>query len=593
MILVRKYHPVNNKPELGDICALAMAKLNSAYHGFMGSLERSLGINESIDSGNLLTLLDDLHISAVLNDSYTLYSQPALMEEWIKVLSTTLQSRPVDLSSRKGVQFDIEHLSVSLYNNGTINCHGRMGVYFGSTKLEELCKTHMQSFSAKVECPTKNRSRKFTQYRRMFSDGTDTNKSPKKANSLGGDCEGHLNLSADTNQFLALMNEQTEPASEKSCQTEKCPTCVVSREEIQELRTMLTSALRRVDALENQVKQHAQLQTCKSEELDEKIHSLSTEHKSMKATFGSQIAGVIDRVKANSNGPAARDNHLPPNPWKIRPNVGAHSESDRKEKQDSSSNKVNPRPEVSFQPKKCVVIHDFKHRVTKDMELRKLIGKTSQDVVIERIIRTGERAPKYILQLTKEDMVDKVLTHWDEGNLGSSKIRRVENVQKRNLYVGFAKHIPVDITDEQLTQVIGNKYHGSKAERLLKNGKPIETVKVLFSDGTQLRDASDNGLWLELLEYSIRVPVSPENPRVIYTQCFNCWRFGHIGKHCESQTTCKCCAGNHEHEECPNDFEKCRNCGGDHCADKWNVCEAFGKYREKRIKNFNKRHGQN
>ena len=139
---------------------------------------------------------------------------------------------------------------------------------------------------------------------------------------------------------------------------------VVSREEIQELRAMLTSALMRVDALENQVKQHAQLQTCKSAELDEKIHSLSSEHKSMKATFGSQITGVIDRVKANSNGPAARDYHLPQNPWKTRPNVGAHSESDRNEKQDSSSNKVNPRPEVSFQPRKFVVIYDFKHRVT-------------------------------------------------------------------------------------------------------------------------------------------------------------------------------------------------------------------------------------
>ena len=126
-------------------------------------------------------------------------------------------------------------------------------------------------------------------------------------------------------QFLALTNEQTEPATEKSYQTEKCPICVVSHEKIQELRAMLTSALMRVDALENQVRQHAQLQTCKSAELDEKILSLSGEHKSMKATFGSQIAGVIDRVKANSNGPAARDNHFTSNPLRIRPNLGPHS----------------------------------------------------------------------------------------------------------------------------------------------------------------------------------------------------------------------------------------------------------------------------
>ena len=181
-------------------------------------------------------------------------------------------------------------------------------------------------------------------------------------------------------------------------------------------------------------------------------------------------------------------------------------------------------------------------------------------------------------------MVDEVLAHWDEGNLGSSKIRRVKTVQKRNLHVGFGKHIPVEITDEQLTQVISNKSRDSKAELLLKNGKP---------DGTQLRDASDSGLRLELRKYSIRVTDIPENPRVIYTQFFNCYRFGHIGKHCESQTTCKCCAGNHEHEECSNDFEKSRNCSGDHCADKWNVCEAFGKYQETRKRKFNKCNVQN
>ena len=99
------------------------------------------------------------------------------MEKWIGVLSTTLQSRPVDLLSRKGVLFDTKQLSVSFYNNGTINGHIRICENFGSTKLEHIYRTHMQSFSAKVECPNKIRSRKFTQYLRMFSDGTDNNKS--------------------------------------------------------------------------------------------------------------------------------------------------------------------------------------------------------------------------------------------------------------------------------------------------------------------------------------------------------------------------------------------------------------------------------
>ena len=109
-------------------------------------------MNEPIDSGNLLTLLDELPISAVFNDSYTLYSQPALMEEWIGVLSTTLQSRPVDLLSRKGVLFDTKQLSVSLYNNGTINGHGRIGVNFGwSIFTEHICSHSLPRLNAQLK----------------------------------------------------------------------------------------------------------------------------------------------------------------------------------------------------------------------------------------------------------------------------------------------------------------------------------------------------------------------------------------------------------------------------------------------------------
>ncbi|CAN7999039.1 unnamed protein product [Ixodes hexagonus] len=50
-------------------------------------------------------------------------------------------------------------------------------------------------------------------------------------------------------------------------------------------------------------------------------------------------------------------------------------------------------------------------------------------------------------------------------------------------------------------------------------------------------------------------------------QCYQCQRFGHIGKNCRGARRCKICAGPHHHQDCSSRAQpKCANCGENHAA---------------------------
>ena len=57
------------------------------------------------------------------------------------------------------------------------------------------------------------------------------------------------------------------------------------------------------------------------------------------------------------------------------------------------------------------------------------------------------------------------------------------------------------------------------------------------------------------------------------TRCYNCQRYGHIAKNCNSGVICPICAKNHNYLNCPvknnernQESARCRNCGGPHPA---------------------------
>lgn len=47
--------------------------------------------------------------------------------------------------------------------------------------------------------------------------------------------------------------------------------------------------------------------------------------------------------------------------------------------------------------------------------------------------------------------------------------------------------------------------------------------------------------------------IDPANPRQV--QCYKCWQYGHIAKHCSSPQTCAWCSENHWSRECPHQKE--------------------------------------
>lgn len=560
MLLATKYHLDKNKSEVSDKCTLAMAKINSAYHGVMGSLDRNIQNGEVIEEGDLISLIDNQNISALHVTSHTLYSQPALVNEWVRVIGDDLVSEPSVLRSKKGVQLGIEDKSVivNVYDNGTILSSGTMGMYYGIAMIERQLLSKVKMNTSQIECPTRNRSTKFKQYIKYFNN---VKTSTKQLVTEGQSNMEHSQKSSNSYNSISTMTEEsTKP------ETSACKSC---QDEIKDLRNQLANALQMIG------------------QLQEQMSVVTREQNKIQSTFGSQIAGVAKRVQEiKDQSHKAENSSVPNRGWEKPPGNGAQSNPHK-----SKENKIKvSSPPVSFQPERCVVIHDMKIHVSKDQELRKLVSQTYKGAVIERIVRSGERSPKYIIQLTKPEMVDEVIKKWDPNNLGSSCIRRISNERKQGRTVGFAKHVPKEIEEEELKTILSKKYPGSSCKRLHRNSKPLETVKVFFADATQLEAACSEGLWLE--EYYFHVPVHAERPKVVYTQCFHCWRFGHIAKRCQSAETCKCCSENHNHEECPNDTKKCRNCGLAHHADDWDSCKVFSKYKEKCVTRFNRRNGE-
>lgn len=75
---------------------------------------------------------------------------------------------------------------------------------------------------------------------------------------------------------------------------------------------------------------------------------------------------------------------------------------------------------------------------------------------------------------------------------------------------------------------------------------------------------------LRIYEEIMGLKIRPYVEKVL--QCFNCYRFGHLSKHCHNKKICVTC--NEEfHGYCDKDL-KCANCGGNlHLTD--HKCERF------------------
>ena len=210
-----------------------MAKINSAYHGVMGSLDRNIQNGEVIEEGDLISLIDNQNISALHVTSHTLYSQPALVHEWVRVIGDDLVSEPSVLRSKKGVQLGIEDKSVivNVYDNGTILSSGTTGMYYGIAMIERQLLSKVKMNTSQIECPTRNRSTKFKQYIKYFNN---VKTSTKQLVTEGQSNMEHSEKSSNSYNSISTMTEEsTKP------ETSACKSC---QDEIKDLRNQLANA---------------------------------------------------------------------------------------------------------------------------------------------------------------------------------------------------------------------------------------------------------------------------------------------------------------------------------------------------------------
>lgn len=103
---------------------------------------------------------------------------------------------------------------------------------------------------------------------------------------------------------------------------------------------------------------------------------------------------------------------------------------------------------------------------------------------------------------------------------------------------------------------------------------PTQTIMVTFKCQTLPKYVAINHVLYE---------VEPYIQKVIL--CYNCFRYGHLGKQCKSRPRCLKCNGNHASGECnfaENSITKCFSCQGEHLTTQFKVCPEFN--RQKLIK---------
>lgn len=221
-------------------------------------------------------------------------------------------------------------------------------------------------------------------------------------------------------------------------------------------------------------------------------------------------------------------------------------------------------------PDKCVVVEDFApdQNLAKDDQVRREIGKYHNFAIIDRIMRYGVDKNRLMVQLSTEEMAKEIKEKWSADAFGGSTCRSPMKKNSQEQVVGIAKGVPLDVDDEQIKDDILKVYPNSEINRLKKGEakKPLRTMKIIFANEKALQQATKNGILLECC--SIRVRVEKFVYRRTITQCYNCYRFGHMAKVCRSVKLCEHCGNQKEdgdHDLCKQN-PKCLNCKGDHSA---------------------------
>lgn len=163
-------------------------------------------------------------------------------------------------------------------------------------------------------------------------------------------------------------------------------------------------------------------------------------------------------------------------------------------------------------------------------------------------------------------------------------LKKWEVTIKKNIEYTFGviRRLDLDVTNEEIMEVIKSDNNVVSIKRLSKKGKEgqltLTTTVSLKFVGKEIPS------YVSI--YGVKFGVEPYIFRVM--QCYCCWRYGHIAQNCGKKEKKLCPKCDEQHETCDK-AAKCVNCGGDHPANdincpKWkNEKEITQKMAKKKV----------
>lgn len=149
----------------------------------------------------------------------------------------------------------------------------------------------------------------------------------------------------------------------------------------------------------------------------------------------------------------------------------------------------------------------------------------------------------------------------------------------KNIIRPFDSNLKFEV---QEVKRIKRKLSSTERERMGMTNISTSTQDDLVPTQSIIVDFKANSLPKYVVMNRVRCEVEPYIQKVLL--CYNCFRFGHIGKQCKSSIRCLLCGDKHNKEKCDKliTHNKCLNCQGGHLTTQLNLCPEFK--RQKNIK---------
>ena len=181
------------------------------------------------------------------------------------------------------------------------------------------------------------------------------------------------------------------------------------------------------------------------------------------------------------------------------------------------------------------------------------------------------------LHLKESENSDQFIQEFPRSAFGSVEaVHQIkEKCKGRNTYTAYGKNIPVNLDESSLKLALDASGKSIKSVHRLKysrSGRLLPVIRVTFQDYSLYKEVCSRGIHIPGTKQRITL-FEPERRKKV-VRCYNCHRFGHIGKACLNKSRCVNCG----REDCESQDcslpSCCANCGGRHKADS-SHCPTF------------------